>query len=111
MRSPQEVLRNRHDLSTVGDRNGTIVTVRVVVARLLVVFETLHKRHEVLGGPALSLEIIPVGGRCTGIHLEINGRTTTENVGAPANGLINEGKTKDMIRYSRNNATTATEVR
>lgn len=45
--SPQEVLCDWHDLSTVGDGDWTFIAVRVVVAWLLVVFEPLHEGHEV----------------------------------------------------------------
>lgn len=47
MGSTEEVLCDRSDLSTVADRNGTIITVGVVVGRLLVVLETLHERQKV----------------------------------------------------------------
>lgn len=43
----KEVLRNRHDLTTITDGNGTIVSVGVVVDGFLVILETLHDRQEV----------------------------------------------------------------
>ena len=56
--STQEVLSDRGDLATIADRDGTVVAVGVVVRRLLVVLETLHERQEVVGGPALHLEVV-----------------------------------------------------
>ena len=47
MRCAQKVLSDGSDLSTVGDGNGAVVSVSVVVAWLLVVLKTLHQGHEV----------------------------------------------------------------
>ena len=80
MRSPQEVLGDGHDLPTVRDSDRTVIAVSIVVAGLLIVLETLHEWQEVLGGPTLGLEVVPVRSRCTGVHLEIDGRTTAKDV-------------------------------
>jgi hypothetical protein len=50
--------------------DGTVEAVDVtVVASSLVSFVLSHERDELLGGPALGLEIIVVRSRCTCVHL------------------------------------------
>jgi hypothetical protein len=50
--------------------DGTIEAVNVaVVASSLVSFVLSHERDELLGGPALGLEVIVVRSRCTCVHL------------------------------------------
>jgi hypothetical protein len=50
--------------------DGTVEAVDVtVVASSLVSFVLSHERDELLGGPALGLEVIVVRSRCTCVHL------------------------------------------
>lgn len=50
--------------------DGSLESVDVaVVAGSLVGLVLLHKRDELLGGPALGLEVIVVRGRSTSVHL------------------------------------------
>lgn len=74
-----------------------------VVASSLVGFVLPHERNELLGLPAFSLEVIVVRCRCTGvpifqvsliersrkvtIHHEVDGTSSTKNVGAWYNSL------------------------
>ena len=58
MRSAEEVLGDRSDLSTVADCDGAVVAVSIVVDWLLVVLETLHKRYEVVRSPPFGLEVV-----------------------------------------------------
>ena len=51
-------MRNGRNLSTIADSDWAIVAVRVVIDWLLVVLEALHEREEVVGRPALHLEVV-----------------------------------------------------
>jgi len=78
----KEVLHDRVGVVAEGDLDGAIETVDVtVVAGALVCLVLLHEREELLGGPALGLEIVVVGSRRTSVHHEVDGRAATENVG------------------------------
>ena len=46
MRGAKEVLRDRRDLSTIADGNGTVIAMSIVVARLLVVLELDARQSE-----------------------------------------------------------------
>ena len=53
VRSAEEVLRDRLDLPSVGDSNGPLVAVGVIVDRLLIPFKALHERKQVCPTNAL----------------------------------------------------------
>lgn len=78
----EEVLHDRVGVVAEGDLDGTIETVNVtVVAGTLVCLVLPHERNELLGGPALGLEVVVVGSRRTSVHHEVDAGATTEDVG------------------------------
>lgn len=82
----KEVLHDWVGVVAEADLDRTIETVDVtVVAGTLVGLVLLHQRDEFLGGPTLSLEVVVVRSRCTGIHHEVDAGATTENVGTRYN--------------------------
>jgi hypothetical protein len=76
----EEVFLNRVAVVAKGHLDGAFETVEVtVVAGPLVGLVLLHKRDELLRGPALGLEVIIVGSRCASVHLAIDQTRTTES--------------------------------
>lgn len=78
---PEEILHDRICVISKGDLDWAIESMNVaVVARTLVGLVLLHKRDQLLGSPALALEIVIIRSRCARVHHEINGGTTAEDV-------------------------------
>ena len=66
----------------------TLIAIDLPVVRgALVRLMLSHERDELLGGPALSLEVIVIRRRSPSVHHKINGRSSTQNVGAGNDSL------------------------
>lgn len=82
----EEILHDRVGVVAEADLDRTIEAVDVaIVAGTLVCLVLLHERNQLLGRPALCLEVIVVRSRCAGVHHEVDTGATTENVGTRNN--------------------------
>lgn len=70
LRGPEEVLHDGIGVVAKGHLDGAFEAMKVaVVACPLVRLVLLHQGNELLGGPALGLEVIIIGGRGSRVHL------------------------------------------
>lgn len=77
--SPQKILHDRVSVVAKGNLDWAVETVEVaILASPLIRLMLLHQREQLLGGPALGLEVIVIGGRGTSVHL--NGVSSTRSV-------------------------------
>lgn len=66
---PQEILHDRVRIVTKRNFDWALEAVDIaVVAGSLIGFMLSHERNELLRCPALSLEVVIIGSRCTGVH-------------------------------------------
>jgi hypothetical protein len=96
---PKEVLHHRVGIISEGDFDGTIeamdiprfpvsipqrinalICVLLIVRCSLIGLMLLHERDQFLGRPPFGLEVIIIRGRCSSIHHEVDGRTSSQNV-------------------------------